>query len=80
MHLKRSFKEKAPNPIKSLGVIKTIDDSVKALEEENKGINTLLAMIRGKGLSLEQEEQLNRTLREATEVSGKIFNAIKGEG
>ena len=77
--MKRSFKEKKPNPIKSLGVIKTIDDSVKALEEENKGIDTLLAMIRGKGLSIEQEEQLNRTLREATEVSGRIFNAIKGE-
>lgn len=75
--MKRVFKrkEESPKEFTARNLINSLDKQVDELEKNNIEIDTLFGFLRGK-LTPEQEENLQKALSKALELSSNIEKAL----
>ena len=75
--MKRVFKrkEESPKEFTARNLINSLDKQVDELEKNNIEIDTLFGFLRGK-LTPEQEENLQKALSKALELSSNIVKAL----
>lgn len=75
--MKRVFKrkEESPKEFTARNLINSLDKQVDELEKNNIEIDTLFGLLRGK-LTPEQEENLQKALSKALELSSNIVKAL----
>ena len=75
--MKRVFKrkEESPKEFTARNLISSLDKQVDELEKNNIEIDTIFGLLRGK-LTPEQEENLQKALSKALELSSNIEKAL----
>lgn len=77
--MKRELKKKTDSlrDLTANNLISSLDKQVEELNKNNLEIDTIIGLLRSKGLSEQQEESVKKALNSALELSSTIYNSME---
>ena len=77
--MKRELKKKTDSlrDLTANNLISSLDKQVEELNKNNLEIDTIIGLLRSKGLSEQQEESVKKALNNALELSSTIYNSME---